>query len=249
MYMGVLCDENVIQSMKSFPFRREWKFICAEASLNAVEQKLSAVLNLDSHTESGSSYSIHSLYFDDYTDSSMRGNDAGSFRKDKYRIRYYRNDPKTLHLEKKCRRGERSGKLSYRLTEEECLLLAEGQFENIFWRAEDPMLREFCACGMSRLMRPKAIIDYERTAYVDELLHIRITFDRNITASDDTGSFLTQDYQRYPVMSGRQHILEVKFDSVLPRYLKSILSSEELERTAFSKYYMGRKVCQAQKGI
>ena len=38
--------------------------------------------------------------------------------------------------------------------------------------------------------RPSTIVDYEREAFVEEVTNIRITFDNNISASDDVDNFL-----------------------------------------------------------
>ena len=94
---------------------------------------------------------------------------------------------------------------------------------------------------MTRMFAPKAIVDYERTAYVEPIANVRITLDRNISVSADTAHFQDGEYRKFPLLPEGQHVLEAKFDYVLPQYLKKLIPDcSGLVQTAFSKYYMGR---------
>ena len=95
---------------------------------------------------------------------------------------------------------------------------------------------------MTKGFAPKIIIDYERTAFVDPVLNVRITFDRNISGSLQTEGFMERDYLKFPVQNRDEHILEVKFDDLLPEHLEKILHESGLQRNTFSNYYLGRLV-------
>ena len=84
----------------------------------------------------------------------------------------------------------------------------------------------------------------ERTAYGDEITNIRITMDEKISVSDDFDHFLDGDYIRCPVQERRKHVLEVKFDYVLPNHIKHIVTNRNLIQTSFSKYGLGRQKLQ-----
>ena len=42
-------------------------------------------------------------------------------------------------------------------------------------------------------------------------------------------------------MEGGQNILEIKFDKFIPDYIYKNLQLDDLQQTAFSKYYLCRK--------
>lgn len=90
-------------------------------------------------------------------------------------------------------------------------------------------------------MEPKAIIAYERTAYVHPTGNVRITFDRNIMASKYCDEFFEERVSGMtPVLPAGMHVLEVKYDELLPDHIAQQLQTGVLRQTAFSKYYLGR---------
>lgn len=94
---------------------------------------------------------------------------------------------------------------------------------------------------MTRLFTPKVIIDYERTAFVEPITHIRITLDRDISAAYDYSAFDKGGYMHFPLQKTHQNILEVKFDDILPGWLRQMIENNRIQATTFSKYYLGRK--------
>ena len=90
-------------------------------------------------------------------------------------------------------------------------------------------------------MRPKAIIEYERTAFVHPTGNVRVTFDRNIAASRILDDFLSPQVSGYvPLLPSGMHVLEVKYDELLPDFIAQALELGTLQQCAFSKYYLGR---------
>ena len=77
-----------------------------------------------------------------------------------------------------------------------------------------------------------------------EITNIRITLDENISVSDDVSHFADGDYIRYPIQEKGQHVLEVKFDYILPGYIKHIVTGRNMVQSSFSKYSLGRKTLQ-----
>ncbi len=219
-------------------YRNEWKYLCRVNEWEYLVAKLGGLLRTDSHSERGR-YSVHSLYFDDYENSGMIDNNAGSSERLKVRVRYYGDDAKTLHLECKKKHNGRCRKLSVPITENEFALLMEGRAMELFAGTEDPLLKRFCLYFEKKLLTPKVIIDYERTAYVEEALNLRITYDENITASEEKQDFLSGGYTVRRV-SSEDNVLEVKFDEVLPGYIRRIVEGADIELTSFSKYYFAR---------
>ena len=69
--------------------RNELKFYLNPADACFLQRRLMHVLDRDSHTTDGLSYSVHSLYFDDPVLSAFHDKIDGLEKRAKYRIRYY----------------------------------------------------------------------------------------------------------------------------------------------------------------
>ncbi len=219
-------------------YRNEWKYLCRLNEWVELSSRLDGLLHTDRHSARGK-YSVHSLYFDDLDNSGMLDNNAGNSERRKIRFRYYGNDIKTLHLECKKKLNGRCRKLSVPVTEDELCMFIEGRAMELFSKTEDPLLKKFCLYFENKLLSPKVVIDYERTAYVEEALNLRVTYDESITASKEVNYFLSGGYARRPVASGN-NVLEVKFDMILPGYIKRIIEMSDIQLTSFSKYYLAR---------
>lgn len=228
-------------------YRSEWKYCEKETNLEVLKERLVNVMEHDRHAGENGKYEIHSLYFDDYKDNCARENVAGERTRYKYRIRYYGNNSKELWLEKKEKINNYCHKRKCALTAYEFKLILDGNVMEVFWNTNNRLLKEFCVDIVTKRFLPRVIIDYEREAFVEEVTNIRITFDNNISASDDVDNFLNGEYLRIPLLEKKHHVLEVKFDDVLPSYLKRLLQTSILIQRSFSKYYLGRIAVQEKK--
>ena len=52
---------------------------------------------------------------------------------------------------------------------------------------------------------------------------------------------INKSISKRPVMSSGKHILEVKYDELLPDCLHDLFEDMNLQRSTFSKYYICRK--------
>ena len=219
-------------------YRVENKYIVSDMDLAVIGARLSAVMAMDSH-QTGSSYEIRSLYFDDLRDSCMDENDAGVDRREKFRIRIYDPAADSARLEIKEKTRGLTRKTSCRLSRQEIRQIMEGTLP---LQPDDrgPLNRlrlQMRCTGMA----PRAIIAYERTAFVHPTGNVRITFDRNITASRYCDEFLSERVNgMIPVLPAGMQVLEVKYDELLPDFIGRQLELGKLRQTAFSKYYLGR---------
>lgn len=239
---GMCWEERTIKR-----YRSEWKYSEEEAKLLEIKERLAAVLARDSYSGQNGMYEIHSLYFDDYKDSCARENVAGEGKRFKYRIRYYGNASDKLWLEKKEKQNSYCHKRKCSLSVEEYTLIIEGKAMDVFWNTKEQLLKEFCIDIVTKRFVPRVIVNYEREAFVEVISNVRITFDYNISASDDIGRFLNGDYLKIPILEKKQHVLEVKFDDVLPSHIKALLQADILGQRSFSKYYLGRIAVQEKK--
>jgi len=229
-------------------YRREWKYCEEEADLLALEKRLAAVMESDPFAGENGRYEIHSLYFDDYKDTCARDNVAGEGKRFKYRIRYYGSTlSEGLWLEKKEKQNSYCHKRKCGVTIGEYRAIIMGRAMDVFWNTKEQLLKEFCIDIVTKGFVPKIIIDYEREAFVEVVSNVRVTLDYNISASDEVGQFLGGDYLKVPVLEKRKHVLEVKFDDVLPSYIKAILALGAHGQQSFSKYYLGRIAIQEKK--
>lgn len=213
----------------------------------ALKQRLSAILAHDSYAGENGRYEIHSLYFDDYKDDCARENVAGEGKRFKYRIRYYGNNSDQLWLEKKEKLNNYCHKRQCPVSVGDYQSIMEGKAMDVFWNTKEQLLKELCIDIVTKRFLPRVIINYEREAFVEIIANVRITLDYNISASDEIQRFLTGDYIKIPVLERKKHVLEVKFDDVLPSYIKAVLRGNILVQRSFSKYYLGRIAIQEKK--
>lgn len=199
-------------------------------------------MELDPHTPKCGKYIIHSLYFDDYKDTSVYTTDSGLSKRYKWRIRYYDNDLNYIVLEKKEKLESRCHKESCKISIDEYNAIVNGNITDILYDTSKELIRELACDIMMFDYKPKVIIDYERIAYVEEITNVRITFDMKISASYELDSFLSGNYQSYYLLPSSINVLEVKFDDILPSYIRKIVESYNFKQTSFSKYYYGRKI-------
>ena len=219
-------------------FRVEKKYLVSDDDLRVLRARLGAVMAQDVH-QHGECYMIRSLYFDTFTDAGMDENEAGVDLRRKFRIRHYDPASASVRLEIKDKVHGYTKKSSCPLTREECMRLMESEIpEGFDSRAPLSALR---IQMLTNLMRPKAIIEYERTAFVHPTGNVRVTFDRNICASRCTEDFLSPQVGGFvPLLPSGMHVLEVKYDELLPDSIAQLLELGSLQQSAFSKYYLGR---------
>lgn len=218
-------------------YREELKFLCSQHELDILYERLKVVMDFDKH-QKGMSYRIRSLYFDDYYDSAMHENDAGIDNRKKFRIRVYEEPREFINLEIKYKLKGKTLKESCPITIEQYYDIINNElvFDPDF---EKPLLLLYLENKM-RLLKPKIIVEYQRTVFVDFPGNVRVTFDRNISYSDKLEEFFEDRIDLVPLLPKDQHVLEVKYDEFLPDYTAQLLELGTLSKTAFSKYYLSR---------
>ena len=220
-------------------YREEWKYNLTNQELSMLNNRLEKIMDRDSHGKNGE-YVIHSLYFDDEKDESLRDTASGYYKRYKYRIRFYDEDLSYITLEKKEKLFGRCHKRSCRIDPEIFQKILDRDVFDLVYDTDKKLLKEFIVDIMTRNVQPKVIIDYRRIAYVEEITNVRITFDMDITAGYEFDKFLTGDYLQIPIHESIYNVLEVKFDDILPSYIRNIVESYSYNQLAFSKYYYGR---------
>lgn len=226
--------------MISSEYRHELKYICTESQLACVKNRISTVMQIDPHTGADGSYTIRSLYFDDYGNTCFYENENGTDPREKFRIRIYNHDAAHIKLELKRKEHAKTRKISCTITEKLCRDIMDRKPLDIN-AVDSPVYRKFCLQIQTRLLQPRVIVEYDRIPYIYQNGNVRVTFDKNVRSGISCNQFLEEYVPMRPIMPGGHHVLEVKYDAYIPDYIYRGVQIENLQQTAYSKYYLCRK--------
>ena len=221
-------------------YRHEFKYVISNAQLPLLKSRISPVMQRDPHVGPDGIYNIRSLYFDDYRNRCFYENEHGTDPREKYRIRIYNHSCKRITLECKRKEHGKTLKTSCPLTLEQTEQLMHGRIPGQI-ESFPPLLRKLALDMQTRLMRPVVIVEYERIPYIYKSGNVRVTFDTQISSSSDITEFFSDTLPRRPIMPAGQQLMEVKFDEFLPDFIYRNLNLNQLQPTAYSKYYLCRK--------
>lgn len=221
-------------------YRHEYKYQIDAMQKEVLKLRAQGVLERDAHAGADGEYLIRSLYFDSQEDTCFYENEDGVDPREKYRIRIYNCDSARISLECKAKIRGMTKKTACLITREQCESFMEGVIpeddgsvsrgqEILFYRMREKNLR------------PVVIVQYVRTPYVGAAGNVRVTFDDAISSSNAIDGFLREDIPLRSVLPVGSSILEVKWDELLPSYIKGQLALDSLQWTAFSKYYLCRR--------
>ena len=216
--------------------RHEEKYICSMRQLKLIEQRLKAVMPYDTNQE-GDSYSIRSLYLDTGDDRFYYEGLSGVDHRSKYRIRFYNMHDGVIRLERKDSDGNLKKKKSEKISKDQVLRLLDG---GLCIEDVGDLGMEVYSLMRGEGLHPAVIIEYKRSAFVYPVGNVRITLDRDISYSPNVGELFDADALMIPVMPQNMHVLEVKYDGIIPGYLLSLLETGSLERVSYSKYVYAR---------
>jgi len=226
----------MIKEQKS---RHEFKYRCTDTQLSILKTRLDSALPLDSHAGS-EGYTIRSLYFDNYENRFYYENENGTDPREKFRIRIYNADSSRITLECKRKEHTKTIKTACRLTMDQYHAVMQNalSFSDC---GQDPLMNKFLFLQKTQGLRPAVIVEYDRIPYIYPLGNVRITLDKNIRSSNCFSEFFTPSLPSRPLLPISQHILEVKYDELLPDHIHDLLQIDTLQQTTFSKYYLCRK--------
>lgn len=219
-------------------YRNEIKHVIDAGDKAAICANMRAVAKLDAHVGPGGTYKIRSLYFDNIADRALREKLDGVNEREKFRIRYYNDDPSVMHLEKKVKRNGLGYKVSANITAEEAQRIVDGDID---WMAISGrgLIIELYSKMKAQGLRPKTIVDYTRTPFIYGPGNVRVTIDENIRTGLRCTDFLNPDCVTIP--AGDQIILlEVKWDEYLPNVIRRAVQVKNRRCSAFSKYQICR---------
>lgn len=220
-------------------YRHELKYMMDERDVALTVSRIRQFMQPDAHYPEGK-YRIRSVYFDDIWDTAYMQNLNGVSPRSKYRIRIYNEKKDMIHLEQKIKNHDMTGKKSCLLSVEECDGFLRGRTGRFLQEDTDGLLVDFKRKILWDYLRPKVIVEYERTAFTYKEGNVRVTFDGNLASSGYIGRLWEKELPRRPVMAGGKYVMEVKYDEFLPGCVRQALDTGKMERTRFSKYTLCR---------
>lgn len=223
--------------MKQKNYRQEKKHLLNSVQTVLLEQRISAILPLDTNSDGGSYY-IRSIYFDTQFDRAYEEKMAGINEREKIRIRFYGLDKTVIKLERKEKRENLIYKEDCRIDAKTAEEMARGNFEGLL-QYDAPLAAYVYGLAKSERLHAVVIVDYIRRAYLYPVGNVRITFDSKLMARKVEGN-IWEPGALYDVL-GDSTILEIKFNQVIPVFIKELLSSVPGIRMALSKYTMCRE--------
>lgn len=215
-------------------YRNELKHVIDAGDRAAICANLRAVAQIDEHAGPSGRYKIRSLYFDNVYDTALMEKIDGVNEREKFRIRYYNDDPSLIHLEKKVKRNGLGYKVTADLTREEAQKIVDGDLDwmPVSGRA---LVIELYSRMKAQGLRPRTIVDYMRTPFVYAPGNVRVTIDEDVRTGLSCTDFLNPDCVMIP--AGEPVILlEVKWDEYLPSIIQRAVQVKNRRAGAFSKY-------------
>ncbi|MDR0903840.1 MAG: polyphosphate polymerase domain-containing protein [Ruminococcus sp.] len=222
--------------------RYEYKFLISNAEAIDISARLSAAMSRDKNY-ADESYFIRSLYFDDRNYSAYYDKVNGVEHREKFRIRFYNADPSYIVFERKLKHGIKVNKSQIRIDENIARAVIAGDFSALggdISGGENGELTGEIYARFARGFYPAAVTDYEREAFTHPASRTRITLDKNLHAPLSFDIFDAP--VTLPIYDNGEVILEVKFDTFLPEFIKLLLPRNIGQPLAISKYCLCREV-------
>lgn len=228
-------------------YRLEYKFLVPVFLIDSIRADIYPYMNLDPFAKKQNSgeYTVRSIYYDTPKFDCYHEKIEGIKVRKKYRIRGYNipEQDKVAFLEIKRKYNNHIDKNRAPINNQNLLSFLTSQ--NL-----DKYILSFSGNGKEKndairflfhyyrdRLNPVILINYEREAFVGRFdSTFRITFDKNLrsAAYPSLESLYKEDQMTYALMN--YFILEVKFYSGLPTWIKSILTRYNFSRKSLSKY-------------
>lgn len=195
---------------------------------------------MDSHCVDGKPYTIRSLYLDDVFNSAYNDKVAGVMARDKYRIRIYRHSDREIFLERKRKIGDLIQKSSVQITRRLCEQIISGDPRGL-QTSSNALLQDVYVQMRTRLLRPSSSwITSERPICIPRKT-CASPFDLHLRSGLHSTELFRPEIATVSPHDGRVEILEVKFDTYLPDYIRGLMDGIRADRSAVSKYVMCRR--------
>ena len=211
-------------------FRKELKYLISDNDFYVINHNLKDLIEKDKHCEN-EYYTISSIYFDTYNKTSYRQVKDGISDRWKYRIRYYDYKDTYIKLEKKHKINNFTTKTSIRISKKELRDILNRKIK--IKPNNPPLLNEFIYKMNTEFLRPVICIEYDRIPYIYKLGNVRITLDYNIRYTERFNNLFSKNKKVHYL---EDKILEVKYNELIPDFIRFRLELNHLEQTSYSKF-------------
>lgn len=218
--------------------RHELKYITSPAVAQSLRSALSALMDTDPNGNDDGAYLIVSLYYDTIDGAAFFEKLDGIEYRRKYRIRAYNADRSFFKLECKYKLQDRTAKESESI-DPQLVRALMSRSQVTADESAGPLTKRFLREVTMMNLKPAVIIQYQRTALVDDDLDVRITFDEQIRMGSYTTDLFASDLPLIPVNPDDSVVVEVKYNEVLPMAIALLLRPVTMQRLAVSKYALG----------
>ena len=212
-------------------FREEKKYLIGMAEALQRSHLLGQVMREDPHN-GVHGYRIRSLYFDTVYDEDYHEKLAGIETRRKIRLRCYDPAAGYAMLEMKQKQGASQLKRSLRVTREDARRLITGDYT--------PLLQSREAFA-AECYGPKAIVEYDRKAFIAKENKIRVTFDSRIVATESSFDLFDARLNMAPVLAPGAVVMEVKYNGFLLDYIRRMINTVDQSELSVSKYMLARQ--------
>ncbi len=228
--------------MNTLPLRHELKYFINERQYFVLSGVLDGILNRDPNGDEYNEYHIRSLYFDTINNDALFDKLNGVQHRDKYRIRIYNFSDKIIKLECKTKVGSLISKRSLSIPKLLCEQLMAGDPAGLE-TTRSGLLNDVFREMTVNLLRPVVLVDYVREAYLHPAEEVRITFDKQLRSGVLSKDLFNPYVPTVPVFDENVLILEVKYNRILPSYIRDILNTycQGALPSAISKYTWCRR--------
>lgn len=228
--------------MNSLPLRHELKFFINEMQYFVLSGILDQLLQRDPNGDEYNEYHIRSCYFDTIQNTAFFDKLAGVQNRDKYRIRIYNFSDQVIKLECKTKAGNLISKRSLSIPKLLCEQLLAGDPTGLE-TTRSGLLNDVFREMTVNLLRPVVLVDYVREAYLHPAEEVRITFDKQLRTGLWSRDLFDPHVPTIPPFDENVIILEVKYNRMLPAYIRDILSTycQGAQQSAISKYTWCRR--------
>lgn len=221
----------------TLPLRHELKFFINEAQYTLLRGMLQHTLQPDPNGDENNEYFIRSLYFDTVFNDALYDKYNGVQNRNKYRIRTYNLSDRIIKLECKTKVGSLISKRSLSIPRDLAEQLMAGDPAGLE-STRSGLLSEVYREMTVNLLRPVVLVDYTREAWLHPAEEVRITFDKHLRSGLRSIELFNPDVPTIPPFEHDEMILEVKYNRVLPPYIRNMLSMccGGAVQSAISKY-------------
>ena len=226
----------------TLPLRHELKFFINEMQYLVLSGILDQTLQRDPNGDEYNEYHIRSLYFDTIWNTALYDKIDGDQNRDKYRIRIYNFSDRIIKLECKTKIGTLISKRSISIPRLLCEQLIAGDPSGLEM-TRSGLLNDVYREMTVNPLRPAVIVDYVREAYLHEAEEVRITFDKQLRSGLNSKDLFNPHVPTIPPFDNGEIILEVKYNRVLPPYIRDLLTTycPGACQSAISKYTWCRR--------